>query len=68
MAFSLRSLQANKRETLSLSLRLRDARDCATGNLFGICPVFVKLLSSNCSVSIQSVYSKQIPTVFCLYG
>ena len=55
MAFSLRSLEANKREALSLSLRLRDARARATGGVFGICPVLVKLLSSDCSVSIQCI-------------
>ena len=44
-----------QKETLSLSLRLRDARARAAGGMFGICPVLVKLLSSHCSVSIQCI-------------
>jgi hypothetical protein len=44
-----------QKETLSLSLRLRCARARATGDMFGICPVFVEFLSSACSVSIQCV-------------
>ena len=72
MAFSLRSLEANKRETLSLSLRLRDARARATGGMFSICPEFVKLLLSVCQAFVQclsGVYSKQILAGFrCPYG
>ena len=55
MAFYLRWVEASKKETLSLSLQLRVARARATGDMFGICPVLVELLSSNCSVFIQCI-------------
>jgi hypothetical protein len=61
-------LRLIKAETLSLSLRLRVARSRATGDLFGICPAFVKLLSSTCQAFVQcpsGVYSQQIPGVGC---
>jgi hypothetical protein len=67
MAFSLRSLEANKKETLSLSLRLRDGRTRTAGDRFGVCQAFVMLLSSISQVIVlypSSVYSKQIPTVW----
>jgi hypothetical protein len=68
MAFSLRSLEANKKETLSLSLRLRDGRTRTAGDRFGVCQAFVMLLSSNCPVSIQCILEADSDGVVWLYG
>jgi hypothetical protein len=54
MAFYLRWVEANKRETLSLSLRLRVARARAADELFGIGQVSVKFLFSFCQVIVQA--------------
>lgn len=54
MAFYLRASEANTRETLSLSLRLRDARARAWAYTFGKCSVFVRCLFGVCSAKLKN--------------
>ncbi len=73
MVFRLRRLEVSKRETLSLSLRLRDGRTGAPGAWSGTCPVLVKLVFDICQVIVHcpsGVYLKQIwmGRLRCAYG
>jgi hypothetical protein len=57
VAFCLQGIEASKRETLSLSLRLRFARARASTQLFGICQVFIKLSFDVYQVIVQLSFS-----------